>query len=45
MAGDTARIGVKRISYRILVVKYEEKWLLGKVNLDERIILKWMLEM
>jgi hypothetical protein len=43
-AGYVARMGEKRNACRILVGKPEEKRPLGTYKLDERIILRWILE-
>jgi len=41
-AGDVARIGESRSTYRILLGRPEGKILLGNLGADRRIILKWI---
>jgi hypothetical protein len=43
-AGYVARMGEKRNAYRILVGKPEGKRQLEDLDIDGRIILKWMLD-
>jgi hypothetical protein len=42
--GHLARMGEKRNAYRILVGKPEGKRPLGRLDVGDRIILKWILE-
>jgi len=42
LAEHVARMGERRVSYRVLVRKPERKNLLEDLNLGRRIILKWI---
>jgi len=42
LAGHVARMGERRVSYRVLVGKPERKNLLKGLSLDRKIILKWI---